>query len=50
MKSLMLSVALVASLGLSSVALADGGCSSCGQPDPCCGHGLLSKLNLHRCN
>src|SRR2546428_2551167 len=50
MKSLMSSLALVVSLGLCSVALADQGCSSCGQADPCCGHGLLSKLSLHRCN
>ena len=49
MKSLMLSVALVVSLGLSSVALADGDCNGCAK-DPCCGHGLLSKLSLHRCN
>lgn len=53
MKSLLSSLALAASLGLCSVALADGGCSSCGgcgQADSCCGHGLLSKLRLHRCN
>ncbi len=56
MKSLMLNVAFVASLGLCSAALADGGCGqpACGQPacgQPACGcggHGLLSWLRLHR--
>ena len=32
------------------MALADGGCNGCAKADPCCGHGLLSKLSLHRCN
>jgi hypothetical protein len=50
MKSLMSSLALVVSLGLCSAALADNGCSSCGQSDGCCGHGLLSRLRLHRGN
>ena len=52
MKSLKLSLALALTLGLGSVALADhaGGCSPCAQADPCCGHGLLSKLKLHSCN
>ncbi len=50
MKALKLSLALIVTLGLSSVALADGGCNGCAQADPCCGHGLLSKLSLHRCN
>jgi hypothetical protein len=50
MKSLKLSLALVASLGLCSTALAGHeGCGGCGA-DPCCGHGLLSKLKLHRCD
>ncbi len=49
MKSLKTSLALMVAMGLSSVALADqasGGNAS----DPCCGHGLLSKLKLHRCS
>jgi hypothetical protein len=51
MKSLMSSLALVVSMGLCSAALADGGCNGCGQSDnQCCGHGLLSRLRLHRCN
>jgi hypothetical protein len=50
MKSLMSSLALAVSMGLCSVALADNGCSSCGQADSCCGHGLLSRLRLHRGN
>ena len=49
MKSLTLSLALVASVGLCSVALADCAGNANGAPAECCGHGLLSKLKLHRC-
>ena len=53
MKSLKLSLALIVTLGLGSVALADDAAATAA---PCnsgcggCGHGLLSMLSLHRCN
>lgn len=50
MKALNLSLALAATLGLCSAALADcGGAVDASAPAGCCGHGLLSKLKLHRC-
>ena len=49
MKSLTLSLALAASVGLCSVALADCAGNANAAPAGCCGHGLLSKLKLHRC-
>ena len=49
MKSLTLSLALAASVGLCSLALADCAGNANGAPAECCGHGLLSKLKLHHC-
>jgi len=50
MKCVKLSLAVAVALGLSSVALAGDEAAKCCAPDPCCGHGLLSKLKLHHCS